>query len=277
VLSTQEEHKGLNYKIEKVRDRVTSRLQSGYDEPVKEFCRGRRFRKSNDPYYKLLKLIGKQESSIVDLNKLANQYEDIKGSINNIKERRLEILLEEKEALNKYFYYNSDTKNFAIEDPALFYYIKHLNWDQLRDDCGFIESDKNYEFDIAISFAGENRDLARTFSDKFQIFDASVFFDEIYETNLLGKSLTKQFAKIFNDDSRFVICLLDKHHSDKVWPTFERDTFVHRVKDGTVIPIYLDDTKFAGIPADLYGIDMRQGVTNEKIDDAVIMILEKIG
>jgi len=88
ILETQAEKKTLKYEIKDVRGRAIKRLKAGYYEPVKEFCRGRRFRKSNDPYFKLLKLIGQQDSSIVDLNRLASQYEDIKGSINNIKERR---------------------------------------------------------------------------------------------------------------------------------------------------------------------------------------------
>ena len=53
---------------------------------------------------------------------LANRYEGVRGSINNIKERRLVVLLESKPICARHFYYyNGETKNFAIEDPALFY------------------------------------------------------------------------------------------------------------------------------------------------------------
>jgi hypothetical protein len=277
VLNTQENRRTISFDLNALRAKVIKRLEATYYPPVKDFCRGKRFRKSNDPYFKLLRLIGQQDSSIVDLTKLANQNEDLKGSINNIKERRLEILLSDKESLNKYFYYDGDTKNFAIDDPALFYFIKHLNWDKVRDDCGFSESDKNYEFDIAISFAGENRDLARTIAAKFESLDVHVFFDELYEPNLLGKALHKQFTKIFNEESRFVICLLDKYHMDKVWPTFERDTFLPRVAEESVIPIWLDDTKFPGIPADTYGVNLKGEITEEKIDSALFKVIDRIG
>ncbi len=266
----------LKVNILDVRRKVVSKLNASYQLPVKDFCRGKRFRKSNDPYFTLLRLIGQQESSIVDLTKLANQFENFKGSINNIKERRLNILLETKESLNKFFYYNSGTKNFAIEDPALFYYIRHLDWNSLRDDCGFNDIDKVYRYDVAISFAGENRDLARTFAEKIELFDASVFFDELYEPNLLGRALTKQFTNIFNEESRFVLCLLDKHHLEKIWPTFERETFRTRVSEEAVIPVYLDSTIFLGIPVDLYGFDMKTTPTETEIDDAVLSLLERI-
>lgn len=276
ITETETEKKAIKFKLHECREKVVNKLYAVYHSPVKEFCRGRRFRKSNDPYFKLLRLIGQQDSSIVDLNKLANQSEEIKGSINNIKERRLEILLESKESLNRYFYYNSDSKNFAIEDPALFYYIKHLDWTKLRDDCGFNDSDKSYEFDVAISFAGENRELAKRFADKIEIFDVSVFYDELYESNLLGKALTKQFTRIFNDQSRFVLCLLDSNHKEKIWPTFERETFRPRLSEEAIIPVYLDDTVFLGIPADIYGFDMKKSKTEDDIDNAVVKLVERI-
>jgi hypothetical protein len=276
VTETQAETVELQFDLSKVREKVVNKLHAAYHLPVKEFCRGKRFRKSNDPYFKLLRLIGRQGTSIVDLNKLANQFEEFKGSINNIKERRLDILLQTKESLNRYFYYNSDSKNFAIEDPALFYYIKHLDWNKLRDDCGFTDAERNLEYDLAISFAGENRDLAKRFAEKIEIFDVSVFFDELYEANLLGRALTKQFTRIFNTDSQFVLVLLDVNHKEKVWPTFERETFKKRVADEAVIPVYVDNTVFLGIPEDIYGIDLRNGISDDIIDDAVIKIVDRI-
>src|SRR5262249_6805275 len=36
-----------------------------------------------------------------------------------------------------------------------------------------------------------------------------------------------KFKEIFGEKSRYVVCILDKHHSDKIWPTFEREIFTH--------------------------------------------------
>ncbi|MCG6211099.1 TIR domain-containing protein, partial [Vibrio furnissii] len=254
VIETSPYLKELTFDQDQLRKRLVSRLENNYSDPVKEFCRGKRFRSSNDPYYKLLRLIGTQDSSIVDLNELANAYPEFKGSINNIKERRISVLLESKPICEKYFYYNQETKNFAIEDPALFYYLKHLEWDVLRRACGFRDSDKDYDFDFAISFAGENRALAKNITDLLSILDCTVFYDEYFEANYLGQAWSKQFNEIFSEKSRLVICLLDSNHKDKIWPTFERECFQHRTNDASVIPIYLDDTKFVGIPSDIVGI-----------------------
>ncbi len=277
VIETLEERNTLNYDINEIRDRVVSRLENNYKDPVKEFSRGKRFRATNDPYFKLLKAISEQDSSIVDLNELANANEEVRGSINNIKERRINVLLESKPVCERYFYYNSDTKNFAIEDPALFYYLKHLDWDKLRKECGFRETDRNYEFDFAISFAGENRDLAKLISDQLTLLDCTVFYDEYYEANYLGHAWSDQFKRIFGESSRLVVCLLDRNHKDKIWPTFERECFIPRVEERAVIPIYLDDSVFPGIPRDIVGITFKieDGIDEGRVTDEIVFKLEE--
>ncbi|HEV2245630.1 MAG TPA: TIR domain-containing protein [Terriglobia bacterium] len=254
VTETIEVEKDLPFSLEALRNKVTSRLENSYQEAAKEFCRGKRFRSTNDPYLKLLRCVSQQDSSIVDLTELANANPDVRGSINNIKETRLRILIESKPVCERYFYYNPETKHFAIEDPALSYYLKHLNWDDLRRVCGFRAGDRNYDFDFAISFAGENRQLAKMIAEQLELLDCSVFYDEFFEANYLGKAWHAKLKEVFAEQSRFIVCLLDSNHLEKIWPTFERELFVPRVTEGAVIPIYLDATVFPGVPGDLAGI-----------------------
>lgn len=254
VIEEQDIEKEIHFELESIRHSMIIKLSHTYKESVKEFCRGRRFRPSNDPYYKLLKLISGQDNSIVDLNELANAYPESKASINGIKEKRLQILLESKELCSRYFFFNTENKNFAIEDPALFYFLKHVDWEGIRKECGFRDSDEVKEYDLAISFAGENRNLAKFIADKFEEIEVKVFYDEYYESNFLGKTWSKEFERIFLNDSKYVICLLDNFHKSKIWPTFERECFSKRIGNEEVIPIYLDDSIFVGIPSDIVGI-----------------------
>ena len=182
----------------------------------------------------------------MDITMLANQNEEVRGSINNIKETRLNILLESKPVCERYFYYNRETKNFAIEDPALFYYLKHLNWEGLRRDCGFKPQTDRFEYDFALSFAGENREVARVIATQLEMLDCTVFFDSQFETNFLGKTWAKDFADIFSVKARFVVPILDRFHLEKIWPTFEREHFAPRVADEAVIPIFLDELASQG-------------------------------
>lgn len=201
VTETVNDNIELSFDVTALRARTVEVLKAGYYPAIKDFCRGRRFRPSNDPYFKLLRTVGEQPNSIVDLNELAASHAEVRGSINNIK-GQLKALLEAKPTCARYFYYNEDTKHFAIEDPALFYFIKHLNWDEARQECGFRATNKDYEFDIAISFAGENRELARYLAEQLSNLDIRVFYDENYESNYLGKTWTNEFRRIFSTDRR---------------------------------------------------------------------------
>ncbi len=97
---------------------------------------------------------------------LANSRQDIRASILSIKDDRLRILLDAKPNVARYFYFNQTTSIFAVEDPALFYFIKHLDWDGFRAECGFRSgAAKDFEYDIAVSFAGEHREIARHIAD----------------------------------------------------------------------------------------------------------------
>jgi hypothetical protein len=42
--------------------------------------------------------------------------------------------------------------------------------------------------------------------------DVTVFYDEMFETNFLGKAWSQQFKDIFGNKSRFILCILDKYH-----------------------------------------------------------------
>lgn len=257
ILCTQDALRQVSFDVDKVRRDVIDQLKSAHYPAVKEFCRGKRFRPSNQPYFKLLRAIGQRSQASVDLNELANSDPNVRGSINNIKEHRLSILLDSKNIVANCFHYNKETKNFSIDDPALFYFIQHLDWDRLQADCGFRNEDIVYEYDVAISFAGENRNLAKHIANQLESLDITVFFDEMFEANFLGHTWTKVFKEIFSEKSRFVLCLLDSYHEQKIWPTFEREHFAPRVVEQSVIPVYLDDTKFVGIPSDVIGIRFR--------------------
>jgi hypothetical protein len=114
VTETLDSLRELKFSLADLRKRMALRLEHSYQEAVKAFCRGKRFRSTNDPYFKLLRAVGAQESSIVDVNMLADQNQEIRGSINNIKEKRLGILLESKPICERYFYYNSETKTLLL-------------------------------------------------------------------------------------------------------------------------------------------------------------------
>ena len=206
ILESQDKEIEIDPNLRQIRTQIVGSLEAAYYESVKDFCRGTRFRPSNDPYYRILRFIAtKSASSSVDLVELANANPEIAGSINNVKDVRLSVLLNEKARAGQYFYYNKDTARFSIEDPAVFYFLRNLDWDKLRLDCGFRDGQEQVkQFDIAISFAGENRELSRYIAARLTELDVSVYFDENYERDYLGKRLANEFERVFSKGCRYV-------------------------------------------------------------------------
>jgi hypothetical protein len=89
------------------------------------------------------------------------------------------------------------------------------------------------------------------------------------------------FQKIFGEESRLVLVLLDKHHREKIWPTFERECFQPRVAEAEVIPVFLDDTVFVGIPQDTVGIKFKWDPADpawkdKAVDLIVLPVMERL-
>lgn len=255
ILETCDVLKTIQINFTLIREKIVSKLSNSYESAVIDFCRGTRFRPGNDPYFRLLQTFAMGDDSVVDLEQLAAINPEVKGSINNIKDSRLSTLLDNKPECKNLFYYTSKNRFFAVEDPALFYYLKNLDWKNFRKKCGFKENTTSYEFDFAVSFAGEQRNIAKQLTESLKALDCNVFYDELYEQNYLGNTLHNWFNEIFTCKSQFIICVIDKNYAEKIWTTFEKECYLPRVKDKVVVPIFVDNTQIPGIPKDLIGFN----------------------
>lgn len=56
-----------------------------------------------------------------------------------------------------------------------------------------------YTYDVALSFAGEDRDIVREIAKKLKRKKLKVFYDEFEESNLLGKDLYQYLHYIYKE------------------------------------------------------------------------------
>jgi hypothetical protein len=80
---------------------------------------------------------------------------------------------------------------------------------------------KSYKYDVCISFAGEDRDIAEGLANTLFKNDLKVFYDEYERLDLWGKDLYKHLYKVYSAMSRFCIILLSKSYLEKAWPNHE--------------------------------------------------------
>ena len=131
------------------------------------------------------------------------------------------------------------------------------------------------KYDIAISFAGENRDIAEQFANKLAEKNVKVFYDSFEQAALWGKNLYDYLSSIYSEKSKFCIMLLSKHYESKLWTNLERKSAqarAFRENREYILPIRIDDTKITGIQETVGYVD----INSHTIDEIVEMIMKKL-
>jgi hypothetical protein len=131
---------------------------------------------------------------------------------------------------------------------------------------------KRFEHEVAISCAGEDREIAEKIAQSLKEKGISVFYDEFYKANLWGKSLSSWFRKTYGKSSRFVLVLISHHYPIKDWANFEFSIAraeEKRRKDDFILPVRLDNTKIPGLPSDKAYLDFKKEGLNGVVDSLV--------
>jgi hypothetical protein len=137
-----------------------------------------------------------------------------------------------------------------------------------------LSQSKGYDYDLAFSFAGENRHIAKELSDLLSK-KATVFYDDDFIAQLVGRVLTEEFKKIYGERSRYFIVIISEYYPFKDWTQFELAIGVKeskKRKEEFLIPIRLDDTIILGITNTIGHLDLRK----ISIDKAAEILLAKL-
>lgn len=130
-------------------------------------------------------------------------------------------------------------------------------------------------FDVAVSFAGEDRTHAHAIAEELQRRSIRVFYDGFYQADLIGEDLSRMLGKIYSEASLFCLVLVSRHYASKRWTTFELTQAQERAisEDAAyIIPVRLDDAKVASLAAVTGFLDLRA----QSVEDVCDVIATKI-
>jgi hypothetical protein len=112
-------------------------------------------------------------------------------------------------------------------------------------------------YDVALSFAGEQRDYVSAVATALREGGASVFYDG--DADLWGKDLTKELERVYRSGSRFVVIFVSNEYVQKAWPNLERQhALAGRIErmDDSVLPARFDRIVLPGLPETVGYIDI---------------------
>jgi hypothetical protein len=122
------------------------------------------------------------------------------------------------------------------------------------------ERDKQ-EYDVALSFAGEDREYADLLARILKDADVSVFYDLFETASLWGKDLFQHFAEIYKSKARFCVVFVSKHYKQTKWTIHELQNAQARLfteRSEYILPIRLDDTELPGLNETIGYIDLHK-------------------
>lgn len=107
-----------------------------------------------------------------------------------------------------------------------------------------------YEYDVTLSFAGEDREYVEKIAVNLINRGIKVFYDKFEVANLWGKDLYQYLSHIYKDNARFCVIFVSQNYKDKAWTRLElksaQNRAFHENKE-YILPIYLEDVELDGL------------------------------
>jgi hypothetical protein len=134
-------------------------------------------------------------------------------------------------------------------------------------------TERQYPYDVAISFAGPERSYAEEFAKRVRDAGFKVFYDDFYPEQLWGKDLTSFFDRIYRKESRFCVMFVSGEYAERIWTNHERRSAQARALEERgreyILPVRIDNTDLDGLPPTIGYVSLTQ-YSVEQVADLLV-------
>jgi len=120
---------------------------------------------------------------------------------------------------------------------------------------------KSRRYDVALSFAGEDREFVERAASAMRSKGIRVFYDRYEEAELWGKNLYTHLRDVYEKQASFTVIFISRHYAAKLWTNHERESAQSRAFEERreyILPARFDDTAVPGLPSTVGYIDLRE-------------------
>lgn len=132
------------------------------------------------------------------------------------------------------------------------------------------------EWDVALSFAGEQREYVEKVAESLRELGVRVFYDNFEKVDLWGKNLYEHLDYIYRKAATYAVVFLSEDYAKKVWTTHERRSAQARAfEENTeyILPVRVDDSKVPGFLPTVGYLD----IASVSPGELALLISQKIG
>src|SRR6266700_6719364 len=112
------------------------------------------------------------------------------------------------------------------------------------------EASEQFQFDVAISYASEDRAQARAVAAALIERNVTCFYDEYFQAHLWGENLYTKLTELYQQKARYCVIFCSQHYAKKVWTRHELEAAQARAlqeNEAYILPIRLDETPIPGL------------------------------
>ena len=112
------------------------------------------------------------------------------------------------------------------------------------------EKKSQFKYQVAISFAGEDRAQAEELAARLTARGITVFYDDYAKADLWGKDLYQYLQTIYRDTAQYCVVLISNAYARKLWTRHELKQAQARAFQENreyILPVRLDGTEIPGI------------------------------
>lgn len=106
------------------------------------------------------------------------------------------------------------------------------------------------KYDVALSFAGEQREYVEQVAKYLEQYGKNVFYDDFERADLWGKNLYDHLYNVYSEESEYIIMFISKEYKNKEWTRHERKASQEKAfiqSEEYILPVRFDDTKIPGL------------------------------
>jgi TIR domain-containing protein len=169
------------------------------------------------------------------------------------------LILFEKDSINKFF------SNLYSQTPYIY-------GGKYRSDV----MNRNFQYQVALSFAGEDRMYAEQLAEILKSRNIDVFYDKYEQAELWGKNLYQHLQKIYRDKAKYCVIFISEAYARKLWTKHELEQAQARAfqeNEEYILPIKIDDTKLPGGNPTTGYVDLRK----QSIEMIADLLFQKLG
>jgi ActR/RegA family two-component response regulator len=127
-------------------------------------------------------------------------------------------------------------------------------------------------FDVGLSFAGADRNLAKVIADALLEHGLSVFYDDYHKSLLWGKNLDMYLPYIYSECCRLCVVLVSRAYLESEWTNTELQAALERarIQRGAeyILPVQLEKVALPGLSSGVAYVG--SSTTTDEICEAIL-------